>query len=100
MVALVQQDAERRAEDENGHVRNVAARLQLIDDLTPFLQEEPGDVRDAEQEMLAGDLPGRARVGGVVQRDRDRSAAHHDIGRGDLLGKPEKPRQFQVGSDR
>ena len=64
LLALMQQNAEHGAEDEDRNIGRAAARFRRHHDLAAGDEEEAGDVRDAHQELFAGDFPGRAGRGG------------------------------------
>jgi len=60
LLALVQQDAEHRAENEDRDIGDARLRFRRHHDLAAVVEQETRDVGDTEQELLAGDLPGRA----------------------------------------
>ncbi|MEI9806356.1 MAG: hypothetical protein WDN48_20865 [Pseudolabrys sp.] len=73
LLALMQQNTEHGAENEDRGVGNVAAGFELELDLAALAQHEPRDAGNPQQELFAGDLPGGTRLAGIVQRRRNRT---------------------------
>jgi len=60
-AALVQQDAEHRADQEGHDVAPLRRRFRLVADGPAARQQEPGDARDPAPEPIGAHRPGRGR---------------------------------------
>ena len=58
-----------------------AVRFRRDHDLAAVLEQEAGDIGDAHQELLAGDLPGRPGGAGFRQALRHRAAPNRHLRR-------------------
>ena len=81
LPALMQQDAEHGAGQENRDVGGRDAGGRFEHDLAPAREQEARHVGNAKQETIAGDLPGRAARARLRQGFRHRARPHHDVGR-------------------
>ena len=68
LPALVQQDAEDRADDEDRDVGRRRRRARLEGDVAAVAEQKARDAGNAQQKPPAGDLPGRPDGAGAFQR--------------------------------
>jgi hypothetical protein len=80
LLALMQQDAEHGAEQKDRDIGGIATRLLLEDDLASVVEQEARHAGNAQQELLAGDLPGRPGGAGVGERIRHCAGPDRHIG--------------------
>ena len=99
LLALMQQDAEHRAKDKDRNIGIARRRFRRHHDVAALGQEEAGDVGDAHEELLAGDLPGRAGRGLAGKLFWNLAAADRDLRR--TLGRArDQPRQVDLACHR
>jgi hypothetical protein len=65
LFALMHQDAEGGAEDEDRNIAGIGAGLGFKCDLVAGGEQETRHTGNAQQKLLAGDLPGRTRCGRI-----------------------------------
>src|SRR5215471_4420103 len=61
LLALMEQDAEYSAEEENWNVLGARLRFRRKYDLVAIFQQESRDVGNIQQKLFTGDLPDRPR---------------------------------------
>ena len=95
LLALVQQNAEHRSEDEDRDIGEACFGFRRQHDLAAVGEEKARDVGDAHEELLAGDLPGRPGRSRAGQAVRHRPAPDGDL-RGTLGRARDQPRQADL----
>ena len=79
LLALMQQDAEHGAENEDRDIGGALVRFRRDHDFAAVVEQKPRDVGNAQEELLAGDLPGRSAGAAIRQVFRHRPAPDRDL---------------------
>jgi len=100
LAALVQQNAERGAENENRNVTGVAPGLRLERNLFAVTQQETRDAGNAQQKLFVRDLPSRAFGAGVFEHSGDRASPDGHVGRAPAEGQGNQAPQGNLARHR
>ena len=80
LTALMEQNPQHGASQENRDVAGFDACRRFKYDLTAAAEQKTRHGRNTEEEAITGDLPGRAARAGLGQCLRHRAGAHEDVG--------------------